>query len=134
MQKGMSSRENRLWSKKFSSKQKACRFMQLYQFVGSRDLAAQPELEKKRKKKYIKVFNVDDVPLKSQIMTSYSKINMASKKIINYRVTFPSNHFCQIHIIAAERPGISVLCCFLFLRHTFMSTFFYIKICLKASK
>ena len=113
------------------------KFLQLYQFVGSRDLVAQPEFEKKAKqKKYIKVFNVDNVTLKSQIMTSHRKINTTSKKIINYRVTSPSNNFCQIYIIAvaAERPGISVLCCFLFLRHTLMSIFFLPKICLKVSE
>ena len=41
----------------------------------------------------------------------------ASEKIINYRVTSPSIRFCQICILAEERPGISViLCCFLFAR------------------
>ena len=45
------------------------------------------------------------------------KNNFASKKIINYRVTSPSNHYCQIHILAGERPGISlIIYCFLFVR------------------
>ena len=29
--------------------------------------------------------------------------------IINYRVTSPSNHFCQIRILAGGRPRISVM-------------------------
>ena len=37
---------------------------------------------------------------------SYRKINAASEKIINCRVTYPSNHCCQIRILAGERPGI----------------------------
>ena len=65
---------------------------------------------------FMKIFNVDDVTLTSQIMTSYRKINIASEKIINYRFTYPSNHCCQIHILAGERPGITlIICCFLFL-------------------
>ena len=40
-------------------------------------------------------------------MTSCRKINIASENITNYRVTSPSNHFCQIPILAGERPGIS---------------------------
>ena len=38
-------------------------------------------------------------------MKSYRKINIASEKIINYRVTSPSNHCCQINIRAQEIPG-----------------------------
>ena len=37
---------------------------------------------------------------------------MASENIINYRVTCPSNHFCQICILDGERPGISVIMLF----------------------
>ena len=35
---------------------------------------------------FMKAFNVDDVTLTSQITTSYRKINIASEKIVNYRV------------------------------------------------
>ena len=46
---------------------------------------------------FIKTFNVDDVTVTYHLMTSYRKINIASEKIINYRVTSPSNdHCCQI--------------------------------------
>ena len=31
-----------------------------------------------------------------RIIMSYRKINIVSEKIINYRVTSPSNHYCQI--------------------------------------
>ena len=33
-----------------------------------------------------KCFNIDEVTLTSQLMTSYRKMNIASEKIINYRV------------------------------------------------
>ena len=47
----------------------------------------------------MKTFDVEDVALKSHLMTSYRKINIASENI-NYRVTFPSiHHGCQIDII-----------------------------------
>ena len=83
---------------------------------------------------FMKVFNIDDVTLTSQIKKSYRKINIANEKIINYRVTFPSIHCCQICILAGERPGISfIICCFLFLRqehvHVNKNISFYIKIC-----
>ena len=39
-------------------------------------------------------------------MTSHKKINIASE---NYRVTFPSNHCCQISIIVELRPETSDL-------------------------
>ena len=66
---------------------------------------------------FMKVLNVDDVTLSSQIMASQRKVNIASEKIINYRVTSPSNNICQIRILAGERPGISVIiCCFPFAR------------------
>ena len=52
---------------------------------------------------FIKTFCVDDVMVTSQLMTPYRKINIASKKIINYCVSSPSNHYCcQINIIARE--------------------------------
>ena len=41
--------------------------------------------------KFIKAFNVDGVTLISQLMTSYRKSNIESEKILNYRVTSPSN-------------------------------------------
>ena len=66
---------------------------------------------------FIKAFNIDDVKLTSQLMTSYKKINMASEKIINCRVTSPRNHCCQINFDVLERPGISIIIhFFLFLR------------------
>ena len=66
----------------------------------------------------MKTFNVDEVTLISQLMTLYRKINIASEKIINYKVTFPSNHHCfQINVIVQARPGISVaIYFFVFLR------------------
>ena len=66
----------------------------------------------------MKIFNIEEVTLTSHPITSYRKINITSEKIINYRVTFPSNHHCcQINIIAREIPGISVVIHFyLFLR------------------
>ena len=39
---------------------------------------------------FMKVFNVNDIT-QSRLMTSYRKIYIASEKIINYRVTSPSN-------------------------------------------
>ena len=42
----------------------------------------------------MKAFNADNVIMTSQLMTSYRKINIASEKIVNYRVTSPSNHCC----------------------------------------
>ena len=48
---------------------------------------------------FIKAFCVDDVTLTSQLMTSYRKTNIASEKVIKYRVSSPSNHqCCQINI------------------------------------
>ena len=50
-------------------------------------------------------------------MTSCRKVNIASEKIINYKVTSPNNHCCQIRILAGERPEISaMICCFLSMR------------------
>ena len=43
---------------------------------------------------FMKDFNVDDAPQASQLMTLYKKINIASKKLINYRVTSASNNCC----------------------------------------
>ena len=60
--------------------------------------------------------SVDDVTLTSQLMTSYNEINIASEKVVNYRVTFASNHSFQISILVPERPGISVIIIFFFLR------------------
>ena len=54
---------------------------------------------------FMKVLNVDDATLKSQLMTPYRKIDIVREKI-NYSVTSPSNHFCQINIIYRERPDI----------------------------
>ena len=66
---------------------------------------------------FMKALNLDDVTLTSQIMTSYRKIKITSEKIVNYRVTSPSNHCCQISFIVRERPGISAMMhFFLFLR------------------
>ena len=48
---------------------------------------------------FMKALNVDDASLTSQLMTSYRKINITSEKIINYSVTSPSNHCCQISIL-----------------------------------
>ena len=44
---------------------------------------AQPEFETSASK-FHEVFDVDDVTLTSQIMTSYRKIDIASKNILNY--------------------------------------------------
>ena len=52
---------------------------------------------------FMKAFNVDDITLTSHLMTSYRKINITSKKIVNYRVTSPSNHYCQVSFIFRER-------------------------------
>ena len=53
---------------------------------------------------------IDDVTPTFQLMTWYRKINIVSKKIINYRVSSPSTHqYCQINIIVPERPGILVI-------------------------
>ena len=66
---------------------------------------------------FMKAFSVDGVRLKPQLMAPYRKINIASEKIINYRVTYLSNHCCQISITVRERPGISVIIhFFLFLK------------------
>ena len=66
---------------------------------------------------FTKAFNVDDGTLTFQLMTLNRKINIASEKIINYRVTSQSNNCCQISIIVWERLGISVMIhFFLFLR------------------
>ena len=54
-------------------------------------------------------FNFDDVTLRSQLITSYRKINMTSEKIIDYRVTSPSNQSFQISFIVRESPEISVI-------------------------
>ena len=54
---------------------------------------------------FSKVFNIDDVSLTWQLMASYRKINIASQKIVNYRVTSPSNHCCQTSIEVRERSG-----------------------------
>ena len=43
---------------------------------------------------FMKVFNIDDVSPTWKLMTSYRKINIASEKIVNDRVTSPSNHCC----------------------------------------
>ena len=49
--------------------------------------------------KHLKVFNVDGVTLTSEIMMLYKKINIESKKIINFRVTSLSNYCCQNSIL-----------------------------------
>ena len=59
---------------------------------------------------------------------------MANEKIINYRVTSPSNHFCQICVLAGERPGISVIIsCFLFVRQegVHVNVFLQKSLCIK---
>ena len=58
---------------------------------------------------FMKTFNADDVTLAFQLMASYKKINIASEKIINYRVTSASNNCCQISFIVPERLEISVI-------------------------
>ena len=59
---------------------------------------------------FMRTFNVDNVTLAYQLMTLYRKFNIASEKIINNKMTSPSNHHCfQINIIVRERPGISVV-------------------------
>ena len=64
--------------------------------------------------KHLKVFNVDGVTLTSEIMMLYKKINIESKKIINFRVTSLSNYCCQNSILVRGRPGILVIfICFL---------------------
>ena len=40
-------------------------------------------------------FNVDDVTLTSQIITSYRKTIIASEKIINYNVTSLNNYYVK---------------------------------------
>ena len=45
-------------------------------------------------------------------MTSCRKVNIASEKIINYKVTSPNNHCCQIRILAGERPETSAMICY----------------------
>ena len=47
----------------------------------------------------MKVYNIDDVTLRSQI------------DVIDYRVTSPSDHCCEIRILAREKPGILVIIC-----------------------
>ena len=80
----------------------------------------QPESGTSTSKFQNKINNVDDVTVTSQLMVSYRKINITREKIIDYRVTSPSNHCCQINIIVQERPGISVIMhLFLFLRRQF---------------
>ena len=59
----------------------------------------------------MKVYNIDDVTLRSQIMTTYRKVKIAIEKIIDYRVTSPSDHCCEIRILAREKPGILVIIC-----------------------
>ena len=59
-------------------------------------------------------------------MTSYKAINITGEKIINYRVTSPSNHCCQIPIQAAEKSGISVIICCLFLREERAHVIFFL--------
>ena len=54
---------------------------------------------------FMKVFDVVDVILTSQVTMSHRINNIASE---NYRITSPSNHCCQISIIVGERPGILV--------------------------
>ena len=59
---------------------------------------------------FVRTFNVEDVTLTSHLMTSYRRINIASEKNINYRVTSPSSHHCcKINIIVRERSGILVI-------------------------
>ena len=49
---------------------------------------------------FMKTFNVEYITLASNLMTSYTKINIASEKIMNYKVTSTSNHqCCQINAI-----------------------------------
>ena len=68
--------------------------------------------------KSMKAFSVDDITASSKVMTPYRKINIAREKIINYRVTSPSNYSCQIRIAVQERPGILVtIHFFLFVRY-----------------
>ena len=68
---------------------------------------------------FIKTFCVDNVTLTSQLMTLCRRINIASEKITNYRVSSPRNHHCyQINIIIREKTGIlGIINFFLFQRH-----------------
>ena len=63
---------------------------------------------------FMKAFNVDDIIVTPQLLTSYKKINIVSEKIINYRVTSQSHNCCQISIIVREGPGILVIYIFFF--------------------
>ena len=66
-------------------------------------------------KNFMKTFNIDGVTLTSHLMMSYRKINIASEKIVNYRVTSPSKgHGYQINMIVRERPSILVIIDYLF--------------------
>ena len=81
----------------------------------------------------MKVFNIGGVTMTSQIIKSSRKFNIASEKIINYRVNSLSNHCCQIRILTGERLRIwHIICCFLFLRqeHVHVKNF-YINIVVK---
>ena len=54
------------------------------------------------------------------------KLTSQSENIINYRITSTSNHYCQIRILARERPEIFI-CCFLFVRqeHVHVNAFLH---------
>ena len=51
----------------------------------------------------MKVFNIDGAAPVLRLMTSYRKLDIASEKEINCRVTSLSNQSCQISIIVEER-------------------------------
>ena len=70
-------------------------------------------------------------------MTSYRKISIASEKIINYRATSPSNHYCEIRVLAGEMPGILIIiCCYLFLRQerAHANIFLHKNLCINTSQ
>ena len=52
-------------------------------------------------------------------------------------LTFPSNHWCQTHILAGERPRtLVILCCFLFLKQerVHINIFLYKNLCMETSQ
>lgn len=73
----------------------------------------------------IKVLNVDEVTLTSNIILSYTNIGAASERVIDHEVTSPSDHCHEISILAGQRPGISVyVVLFFYKKNAFMSIFF----------
>ena len=68
----------------------------------------------------------DDITPKFQIMMSYRKI--ACEKMINYRVTSPSNLLSDYFLPGERFRTLVIICCFVFLRHESVHvSFFQIK-------